>query len=362
MRNYLDLMQRIVDNGHHHSDRTGVGRISLYGEMLRFNMQDGFPLVTTRKIPYKAIVKELLWFITGSTSNQKLLDQNVKIWDSWAVKEHHIDEFLNTYPNMNSEIKTHLKVGLTELRLESIGPMYGHSWRMAPGSDVSPFLPDVDESNVASDKLVKYRAEWEEYLREHDDVKTEDWSEFLKACHYSHVDQLQNLIIGLKQRPYSSRHIVTAWIPSLVPFEHLSPQHNVIIDRGALAACHTMFQCFVIPPDEHHNVPRLSMMLTQRSCDFPVGAVFNIAQYSMLLHMLAQVCGYEAYEFIYSLGDVHIYKDQLHLVQEQLNRHPGKLPHLWLTPDITDIYKFTVDDIVVHEYEALDPISYPVAV
>ena len=357
MQQYIELAKEILEHGHHHSDRTGVGRISLYGRMLRWDLKEGFPLVTTRKVPYKAIIKELLWFISGSNSNQELLDQDVKIWDSWAVKEEHIDNFIAKHQHVfASENQEVLKSGLQSTFQERVGFMYGRAWRYAPADLVSMLYPDITEEDIASDKLESYREQYPEY------GEGSTWEVYLKARHYDHIDQLQNLIVGLKKRPYSSRHIVSAWLPQFVPFETLSPQENVMLMKGSLAACHTMFQCFVAPPKKEGDKPKLSLMLTQRSADFLVGSAFNIAQYAILTHMLAQVCDYDVGEFIYSLGDVHIYKSQVEQAKEQLQREPKHLSKLVLNPNIKDIYKFTISDIDIVDYDSHGVINYPVAI
>jgi len=362
MQNYLQLLKKIVDEGHAHRDRTGVGRTSLYGEVLRFDMREGLPLITTRKVPYRGIILELLWFISGSTTAKDLHNQGIKIWDSWTVQEQHIEAFLNKHSGIIANEREELRQALMQKFDGSIGNMYGHAWRNAPAEETSVFHPLINENNIASDKLALYRQQFD-FIREHNsDVLEEQWSEYLMSACYSHVDQLQSLVVNLRERPYSSRHVVSAWIPGYMPFEDLSPQENVILGKGALAACHTMFQCFVIPPTSEDEKPKLSMMLTQRSADFPVGSCFNIAQYSILLCMLAQISGYEAYELIYSLGDVHYYADQLEGIKEQLTRTPLQKPQLRLNPQVTDLYKFTSDDICISDYESHPAISYPVAI
>lgn len=356
MLQYLNLMERILTTGHKHHDRTGVGRISLYGETLRFNVGEGFPLVTTRKVPYLSIIRELLWFISGSTDTKILNDQGVHIWDSWAVKERHIDKFCKT--NGLHDLGDAVTSNVSNQFLNSIGPMYGFLWRNAPVSEVCKFYPEVDEDEIASDKLDAYRGQFM-VLTATDRVK-HDWKAFLKSCHYASVDQLQQLIVNLKKRPYSARHIVNSWNPSYVPFEDLPPQDNVLLGKGALAPCHVMFQCFVIPNE--HGKPKLSMQMTQRSADFPIGSVFNIAQYSLLLCLLAKIVDYEPYEFIYSLGDVHIYSNQVEGVKRQLQRTPNDMPKLVISDSMVDIYKCTLEDIIIANYIHHDPINYQIAV
>jgi thymidylate synthase len=356
MLQYLDLMERILTKGHVHSDRTGVGRISLYGETLRFDLTKGFPLVTTRKVPYLSIIHELLWFISGSTDNKILNGKNVHIWDNWAVREKDIDKFCKA--NGLHELGEAVTSNISNQFLNNIGPMYGFLWRNAPVSEVCKFYPEVNEDEVASDKLDTYRGQF--MIHTAADQMKLDWPAFLKSCHYASVDQLQQLIVNLKKRPYSARHVVNTWNPTYIPFEDLSPQENVLLGKGTLAPCHVMFQCFVIPNGD--KKPKLSMQMTQRSADFPIGSVFNIAQYSLLLCLLAKVTGYEPYEFIYSLGDVHIYSNQVEGVKRQLQRIPKELPVLVISDEVTDIYKCKLEDIIIANYLHHDPINYQIAV
>lgn len=378
MKQTRELLEKILTEGHQHKDRTGVGRISLYGETLRFNMQDGFPLVTTREVKYKSIFKELKWFISGSTNNNNLNEQGVKIWDQWAVKEENIDQFIEKYQQFFMNSKEEVKEALKADYLGSIGNLYGRAWRFLPG-EFAPIYPDVTIDDFApdikQDILDHYlinREQMEENTLEQirkvkpDAVLTPELREqiklnYLKHSYYSNIDQLNNLVKGLKKNPYSARHILSGWIPQWIPFEHLSPEENVLLNKGSLAPCHVLIQCHVIPPSDEAELPKLSLQLYQRSADFPVGSVFNIAQYSLLLHLLAKECGYEPYEFIYNLGDVHVYSNQVEQVKEQLLRTPKPLPKLVLSDDITDIFTWTPDQIQIVDYVHDEAINYPVA-
>ena len=316
MRNYLDLLSKIIDKGVPHVDRTGVGRISLYGEMLKFDLSDNkFPLVTTRKIFTKAIIKEMLWFIKGCTDITELTKDGVNIWNQWALtkeKSLEINQSLKVKDKLSFGKGDHFfntDVQFEEQLINTIGPMYGHVWRNS----------------------------------------------------LTGIDQLSKLIDGLKNKPYSSRHVVTAWIPELIPDEKYSPQENIVRGYGALAPCHMLFQCFVCQPKDAKK-PQLSMVLYIRSSDGPVGQPYNITQYALLLRMLAQVCGYDAGELTVMLGDVHIYQSQLELAKIQVQRQPRELPTLHLNPDITDLYDFTYEDITIKGYDPDEAIKYPVAV
>ncbi len=216
MKQYLDLLQEIVDQGYSHEDRTGVGRISIIGKQLRFDLSKGFPLVTTRKIFTKALIEEMLWFIRGSTNVRELQTAGVKIWDHWTLEQSHIEAFKEKYMNFSKALNTEVVESIMSqigVGLEgSIGPMYGYIWRNSSTG----------------------------------------------------VDQLLQLIDNLKERPYSSRHVVTAWIPEFIPDETLTPQENIVLGKGALAPCHMMFQCFVSKPKGDEK-PKLSLMMLQRS-------------------------------------------------------------------------------------------------
>lgn len=356
MRNYLDLMKQVQSYGYDHPDRTGTGRRSSFGHMLKFKMEDGFPLVTTRKIYTKAIIEELLWFISGSDSITPLNKSKVNIWNKWAVEDKDIDDLLNELTGLEKETGKNI----FKDKLKTIGPIYGPNWRNAPQTLVNFKWPTIDIEDIPEDKLKQYRKNYEMSEQEVKDKVTEDF--FCKISYKSTVDQLNNLIVNLKKRPFSSRHVVTAWIPELIPFEGLTPQENVLLDKGALAPCHYSFQCLVKPRVSSNSKHKLSLLLNIRSSDVPVGLPYNISQYALLLHMLAQVTSLEADELIVSIGDAHIYKDQLDKVDIQLGRSPLPLPSLKLNEDIKSIYDFTSDDIEILNYQHHDPIDYPVSI
>jgi len=264
MQQYLQLMRHIRDEGVDRGDRTGTGTRSVFGYQMRFNLQEGFPLLTTKKLHTRSIFVELLWFLKGSTNIEYLKENKVRIWDPWA------DE--------NGEL----------------GPVYGHQWRSWPTPDGGT------------------------------------------------VDQIQELIDGLKNNPDSRRHIVCAW--------------NVgQLDEMALPPCHCLFQFYVADG-------KLSCQLYQRSADVFIGVPFNIASYALLTHMIAQVCDLEVGDFVHTFGDAHLYANHFEQVEEQLKRTPTALPKLRLNPDVKDLFAFTMDDIEIVDYEAAPHISAPVAV
>ncbi len=274
MRQYLDLVRRVIDEGVVKEDRTGTGTRSVFGHQMRFDLSDGFPLVTTKKIHMKSIVHELLWFIQGDTNIEYLTQNGVRIWNEWA------DE--------NGDL----------------GPVYGHQWR-----------------------------NW----------NSED------------IDQLSNVINTLKNNPDSRRMLVSAWNPSVLPDTSKSFSENVANGKAALPPCHAFFQFYVANG-------KLSCQLYQRSADIFLGVPFNIASYALLTEMLAQVCGYQAGEFIHTLGDAHIYTNHMDQIALQLSRTPKPLPTLKLNKAITDLFAFRAEDIEIVNYEPHPGIKGVVAV
>ncbi|PNK60701.1 thymidylate synthase [Psychrobacter sp. FDAARGOS_221] len=277
---YLDLIRYVRDHGTPKGDRTGTGTLSHFGAQMRFDLKDGFPLLTTKKVHMKSITYELFWFLKGDTNVQYLQDHGVRIWNEWSTAEQTA------------------RFGRPEGEL---GPIYGHQWRNygASQSDDGGFNKDG-------------------------------------------VDQITQVIDQIKNNPNSRRLIVSGWNPA---------EANLV----ALPPCHTLFQFFVADG-------KLSCQLYQRSADLFLGVPFNIASYSLLTHMIAQVCDLEVGEFIWSGGDCHLYQNHLEQVNEQLSRTPYELPTLWLNPEVTDIFDFTFDDIRVENYQTHPAIKAPVAV
>ena len=277
MKQYHDLLRQILDHGITRGDRTGTGTKSIFGAQLRFDLAQGFPLVTTRKVFFKGVIHELLWFLAGDTNIKYLTDNNVHIWDAWA------DEHGN------------------------LGPVYGAQWRA-----------------------------WE-------------------APDKRKLDQISHVVDQLRNNPNSRRHIVSAWNPAVLPDERVSPQENVRAGRAALASCHALFQFYAAGG-------RLSCLLYQRSTDCPVGLVFNIAQYALLTHLVAQQTDLEPGEFIWTGGDCHIYLNQIAGVQELLAREPRPLPKLILRRKPATIFEYRFEDVELADYDPHPPIKLPVAV
>lgn len=276
MKQYLDLLQHVRNSGVKKSDRTGTGTLSTFGYQMRFNLEDGFPLVTTKRVPFKAIVHELLWFLKGDTNAKYLNDHGVTIWDEWK------DE--------NGDL----------------GPIYGKQWRS-----------------------------WR-----HTRFYNDGWG---WDAHTEKIDQIAQVIQNIKMKPDSRRHIVTAWNPGDLPNELDDPQTNVRNGKMALAPCHCLFQFYVVNQ-------KLSCQLYQRSADVFLGVPFNIASYSLLTIMVAQVCGLLPGEFIHTFGDAHLYLNHIEQADEQLKREPRVLPVVSIAPGIVDISKFTYQDIHLFEY------------
>lgn len=280
MKQYLDLLQDILDNGEESDDRTGTGTIKVFGRQLRFDLSKGFPVVTTKKIHLKSVIHELLWMISGSTNVKDLQKNGVTIWDEWAAtgKE-----------NYHWPIHGKKEEG-------DLGPVYGKQWRRA--------MRPEDEGYS--------------YILHHD------------------IDQLQNAIDMIRNNPTSRRIIVSSWNPAE-------------IDEMALPPCHCFFQ-FNVRGD------KLDLQLYQRSADAFLGVPFNITSYALLLEMVALITGKKAGEFIHTFGDVHIYKNHIEQVKEQLTREPYPLPtvhfDLKLSENkfIEEIDDFTYDSIMIKDY------------
>lgn len=299
MKQYHDLLEDILMNGEEKNDRTSVGTYSVFGRHLRFDLGEGFPAITTKKLAWKACVGELLWFIEGSTDERRLAELThgtregvVTIWTPNA---------LAPYWKHKAEFEGDL------------GRVYGVQWR-----------------------------HWNKYT-ERKDMGPAHLGGTRLAVDRTEVDQLKSLIDGLKNEPYGRRHIITAWNPGE-------------LDKMALPPCHMMAQ-FYVTRDK-----KLSCQMYQRSVDTFLGLPFNIASYALFTHMIAQVCGLNVGELVMCLGDTHIYKDHIEQVKEQLSREEFDLPTLELNPLIDDIEKFTMNDINLVNYKCHGPIKAQMAV
>lgn len=263
MKQYIDLLEHVIKNGTVKTDRTGIGAKSVFGYQMRFDLNKGFPLLTTKKLHLKSIIHELLWFLKGDTNVKYLQENGVKIWNAWADKD------------------------------GNLGPIYGYQWRSWPSSG-------------------------------------------------GNIDQISNVVKSIRHNPDSRRHIVSAW--------------NVgEIDKMALPPCHILFQFYVADG-------KLSCQLYQRSADIFLGVPFNIASYSILLMMIAQVTGLKPGEFIHTLGDAHIYLNHIDQGNNQVGRKPFKLPKMVINPNRDNIFDFVYDDFTLTGYEAHPHIKGEIAV
>src|SRR5690554_2793232 len=274
MKQYHDLLKHVLENGTEKQDRTGTGTKSVFGYQMRFDLSEGFPMVTTKKLHLKSIIYELLWFLNGDTNIKYLQENGVRIWNEWA------DE--------NGDL----------------GPVYGHQWR--------------------------------------------NWNS-------EEIDQISEVVETLKKNPDSRRMLVSAWNPSVMPDTSKPFAENVANGKAALPPCHAFFQFYVADG-------KLSCQLYQRSADSFLGVPFNIASYALLTMMMAQVCGYEAGDFVHTFGDAHIYSNHYEQVALQLSREPRPLPKMILNPDVKDIFSFTFDDFTLVDYNPHPHIKGAVAI
>lgn len=291
MKNYQELLEDILTNGEMRDDRTGVGTISVFGRQLRFDLNAGFPAITTKKLAWRAVKGELLWFLEGSGNERRLAeithgtaDGNVTIWTPNALDP-------KWKPNAKKE--------------GDLGRIYGVQWRSWATDQVRW------TSSSESEPVV--------------------------------IDQIADLIAGIKNNPMSRRHVLTAWNPAE-------------LDQMALPPCHILAQFYVSKDG------KLSCHMYQRSVDVFLGLPFNIASYALLTHMIAHVCKLTVGELVISTGDAHIYLNHQDQVREQLTREPLELPELWLNPEVRDIDDFKMDDIQLVEYTSHGPIKARMAV
>ncbi|KRK58665.1 thymidylate synthase [Fructilactobacillus fructivorans] len=311
---YLNLERYVLEHGHKKSDRTGTGTISTFGYQMRFNLQEGFPLLTTKAVPFRLIKSELLWFLKGDTNIRYLLQHNNHIWDEWAFEKWvSSDEYHG--PDMTN----------FGLRSES-DPVFNQEYQKQKKIFCDRVLNDDDFAKKYGDLGLVYGSQWRKWKTSHGDT----------------IDQIKNVIETIKNNPDSRRMIVSAWNPE-------------DIGSMALPPCHVMFQFYV-------NDGKLSCQLYQRSGDIFLGVPFNIASYALLTNLIAKEVGLEPGDFVHTLGDAHIYSNHIEQVKEQLSRKPHQAPSLWLNPQKESIFDYGMDDIKVIDYHHDKPIKAPVAV
>lgn len=365
MQQYIDLQKKILKEGIVKKDRTGTGTLSVFGAQMRFDLSLRFPLLTTKKVPLRAVAHELLWFLSGSTNNNDLVREDVHIWDQWQTAD------------------------------GDLGPIYGKQWRCW-------------EAGVSADKLKEALADCGDDL----EALKSRISRLANEARENSVDQIKYVIDTLRSKPHSRRILVSAWNVTDLPDEGLSPQENVLEGRQSLAACHALFQFNTTPIsltdratmadwqgskvsqgmaaelllaesqndhravewikaeleehiDTEFNIPkyRLSCQLYQRSADVCLGVPFNVASYALLTHMIADQVGMAVGEFIWTGGDTHIYLNHLEGAKEQAARTPDEVgPQLRLRKGVASIDDYTVDDFEVVGYRPQPTIKFPVAI
>jgi len=304
---YLRLLKKIMKNGNNKGDRTGTGTKSIFGYQMRFDLSEGFPLLTTKKLPIKTIIHELLWFLKGDTNLKYLVDNNVHIWDEWPYKAY-LNKNKIAIPKTDSEEwKNGIKEFVERIKTDAnfakeygdLGPIYGYQWRNWP-------TPNGEK-----------------------------------------IDQIKDIIDQIKKTPDSRRMIISAWNVSDI---------NEMAKSG-LPPCHCLFQFYVANG-------KLSCQLYQRSCDTFLGVPFNIASYALLTMMVAQVAGLEPGEFIWVGGDTHLYNNHFNQVKEQLGRRTkiSPMPIMRINPEVKEIDQFTIDDFELVGYNPCDSIKAPIAV
>jgi thymidylate synthase len=301
MRQYLDLLQHILDHGERKADRTGTGTISVFGYQMRFDLAEGFPLLTTKKLHLKSIVYELLWFLAGDTNIQYLVKNGVNIWNDWPFQH-----------------------WLEESGQAAQFPKYSEVWR----EKMKEFVALIKEDDA-------FAAQWGDL----GPVYGSQWRNF------EGVDQITEVLHGIRNNPDSRRLLVSAWNPKDIP----------VMVKSGLPPCHALFQFYV-------SEGRLSCQLYQRSADVFLGVPFNIASYALLTLMMAQVCGLRPGHFVHTFGDVHLYNNHIEQTQLQLSRTPHPLPTITLNPQVKDLFSFQYEDFVLSGYDPHPHIRGAVAV
>lgn len=342
MKQFHNLLKNILDNGFTHGDRTGVGRRSIYNVHLDFDVSKFFPAVTTQKVFLQTAVKETLWMLAGSSR----IDEpglELPIWKQWTLSQEGIDANETLLTNLAGFDKSDISS-----KLGTIGNLYPQAWRSAPNNNKSiRKRRTLDE--LPSD-LVKHYGN--------------DFLPVLNEIYWSKYDQINEVFLNLKKRPYSSRHRVSAWIPEWIPDEEESSQYNIINNRGALTPCHSFFQFTVGDVNPETGKSTLNLYLYCGSSDCPVGLLYNVAGYTTLLYIFANLLNMSPGRFSVAIGDAHIYTNQIELVKEQLTREIYEPQTQLVIKDRgqVDPFDFLTDDFSFTNYQHHPHIKYPVAV
>jgi thymidylate synthase len=311
---YLDMCRHVLDNGFKKEDRTGTGTLSVFGYQMRFDLSKGFPLLTTKRVPFRLVASELLWFIKGDTNIRYLLQHNNNIWNEWAFKNW-VESGEYSGPDMKD-------FGLRSQQDEEFNKQYQNEM-------------DHFKERILNDE--EFAAKYGEL----GPVYGKQWREWETTTGGS-IDQLKDLIEQIKVNPDSRRLILSSWSPEFIPMMGLPP-------------CHTLFQFYVADG-------KLSCQLYQRSGDIFLGIPFNIASYALLTHLIAHECGLEAGDFIHTIGDAHIYTNHIEQITTQLDREPRVLPQVKLNSKVKSVFDFEMKDIELTGYDPHPSIKAPVAV
>ncbi|MGX6970740.1 thymidylate synthase [Vagococcus bubulae] len=311
---YLELGREILNKGHEKTDRTGTGTKSLFGYQMRFDLSQGFPLLTTKRIPFSLVKSELLWFLKGDTNIKYLLENNNHIWDEWAF-ERYVKSEEYTGPDMTDFGRRCL-----------VDEEFNEAYQKEMASFRENMLTDDEFAEKYGELGNIYGSQWRRWKTSTGDT----------------IDQLKDVIDMIRNTPDSRRLIVSAWNPEDVPSMALPP-------------CHTLFQFYVADG-------KLSCQLYQRSADVFLGVPFNIASYALLTHLIAHETNLEVGEFVHTLGDAHLYSNHIEQMNEQLSREVRELPTLWLNKEKVSIFDFEMDDIKIEGYQPHPSIKAPIAV
>ncbi|TQS74368.1 thymidylate synthase [Ornithinibacillus gellani] len=311
---YLDLCQHILSNGVKKDDRTNTGTYSVFGHQMRFNLQEGFPLLTTKKVPFRLVASELLWFIKGDTNIRYLLENNNNIWNEWAFKKW-VESEAYTGPDMTD-------FGNRSL----VDPDFNESYQKELQLFKERILTDDAFAKAYGDLGFVYGKQWRSW----------------KTSNHETIDQLKDVVEAIQKTPDSRRLIVSAWNPEDIPSMALPP-------------CHTLFQFYV-------QNGKLSCQLYQRSADVFLGVPFNIASYALLTHLIAHECNLDVGEFVHTLGDAHIYSNHTEQVMTQLKRDIREFPQLKINKEKYSIFDFELSDFELIGYQPHPTIKAPIAV